>query len=113
MSAASLRSRPPQIGGLLRHARFRQFLDVVHDAVELPLSVDLLAPAQNRKTGDLAKTTGTLMVVVFALMPDRQNGDGFIAIDFVQGDVTACAKRNHDLANEGIARSRLAKAEWR
>ena len=53
------------------------------------------------------------MVVVFALMPDRQNGDGFIAIDFVQRDVAACAKRNHDLANEGIAGSRLAKAERR
>ena len=41
------------------------------------------------------------VVVLFALMPYRQNSDAFFVVDFEQGDVAARAKRDDHL--EGIA----------
>lgn len=53
------------------------------------------------------------VVVIVALLPDRQNSDGFFAADFVQSDVAVRAKRNDHLAKKGVARNRFAKSERR
>ena len=44
-----------------------------------------------------------LIVVALALMANCQNGDCFVVFDLEQGNVASRAKRNDQLAQEGIA----------